>query len=476
MRLLVVALAALVLAPPAFSGGPTMFVGASEDSAQQPSLALAKGQMDLAKLAGFNAVRLSVHWDRGHTRLMNDAIDRLSNAVTAADLDGIYPIVSIYPRGSSQTPLTRADREDFASFAVSVLSAAPTVQEVIVGNEPNLNRFWLPQFGLDGSDAAATAFLPLLAETYDALKAVKPDLIVGGIGLSPRGGDNPTAPRKTHSPTTFLADLGSAYRASGRALPIMDELAFHPYEDASDIDPVLGTHPTSSTIALADYTKLVSLLGAAFDGTAQPGSKLPILYDEFGVETQIPATKARLYKGTEPAFTHPVDELTQGQYYRQAVALAFCQPNVRGILLFHVSDENVLGAWQSGVYYADGKPKLSLGDVREAAVDAHRGDVATCAGLSLTPHATVRLLATRNGLARALVRCDLTCDFRLRLEKLPAASPTAVVKGQGLGGVSQSVTVPKRVRAGRYRFTLLAWAHANRGQTTRATSPAFSIR
>ena len=42
---------------------------------------------------------------------------------------------------------------------------------MIVGNEPNLNLFWLPQFGADGGDAAAAGYEALLADTYDALKA-----------------------------------------------------------------------------------------------------------------------------------------------------------------------------------------------------------------------------------------------------------------------------------------------------------------
>src|SRR5439155_1417718 len=83
----------------------------------------------------------------------------------------------------------------------------------------------------------------------------------------------------------------------------------------------------------------VASLGEAFDGTEQEGSDLPIWYDEFGVESQIPATEQALYTGTEPATTKPVPEETQAAYYREAVQLAFCQPNVRGLFLFHTADE-----------------------------------------------------------------------------------------------------------------------------------------
>jgi Cellulase (glycosyl hydrolase family 5). len=231
----------------------------------------------------------------------------LTNAVDAAQFSGIRVIVSIYPFGSSVTPLTPADQADFAAFAADVATRFPVVHDFIVGNEPNLNRFWLPQFGPAGEDVAAPAYEQLLATTYDALKAVRPRATVYGGALAPRGVDKPNTGRDTHSPTAFIADLGAAYRASGRTLPIMDAFTFHPYPETSATGPDFP-HPNSTAIGLADYDKLVGLLGAAFDGTAQRGSQLPILYDEFGIESQIPPAKASFYTGTEPTTTHPVDE------------------------------------------------------------------------------------------------------------------------------------------------------------------------
>ena len=64
----------------------------------------------------------------------------------------------------------------------------------------------------------------------------------------------------------------------------------------------------------------MALLGTAFDGTAQRGSTLPIVYGEYGVETAIPAGKAGAYSGAESAPT--VDEATQGRYYAEAFRLA----------------------------------------------------------------------------------------------------------------------------------------------------------
>src|SRR5919197_3820493 len=333
-RVLAVVIVALAAAPPAFAGGPTMTIGATEDIVKQPDLVTAKAQMDRLKLAGLRAVRMTQEWATGPTEPGGADFDELKNAVTAAQLDGVQVVLSVTNHGSRTTPLSDQDQSDFATYAANVARALPYVRDYVIGNEPNLNRYWLPQFGLDGSDAAAPAYESLLAKTYDALKAVSPKITVLGGAVSPRGIDRPNTGRDTHSPTAFITDMGAAYRASGRTKPIMDEFAFHPYGDNSS-QPPTATHPNSTSIGVADYPKLVALLGQAFDGTAQQGSTLPIVYDKYEVETQVPSTQRSFYSGREPTTTKPVDPATQGAYYPPAIPLAFCQPHVRGIFLFH---------------------------------------------------------------------------------------------------------------------------------------------
>ena len=155
--------------------------------------------------------------------------------------------------------------------------------------------YWQPQFDAAGGDAAAKSYEQLLAATYDGIKAARPTATVIGGALDSHGNDVDAS----HSPTTFIRDLGLAYRASGRTAPIMDVFDEHVYADTSALPPSMPH--TGTTIAEGDYTKLVALLGKAFDGTAQRGSKLPIFYGEYGVETTIPADKAHLYTGSENA-------------------------------------------------------------------------------------------------------------------------------------------------------------------------------
>src|SRR5436190_5241722 len=453
-----VAALAFALAPAAHAGGPPMLVGATEDAVRSPTLVAAKAQLDLAKLAGFDGVRITQIWAPGQTQISGDDLASLRNVTTAAALDNMTVLTSVLPFGSKTTPLTDQDRADFAAYAASIVHDNHGVRYLIVGNEPNLNRYWLPQFNEDGSDAAAPAYESLLAKTYDAVKAVSKTVQVIGGAVSPRGADDPAGSRQTHSPTAFIQDMGSAYRASSRAAPIMDAFAFHPYEDNSSVAPISGAHPNGTSIAIADYGKLVALLGKAFDGTAQPGSTLPIYYDEFGVETQIPAAKAVFYSGAEPDTTKPVDEATQATYYQQAIQLAFCQPNVRGLFLFHVFDETGLPQWQSGLYYADGTPKASLVPSRLAMQMSHRGVVAHCAGLQLKPKAKV----VQRG-SRITLSCSLDCAYVAQLYQVPGVLVTTT-KGTALGGVPArlKLQLPKAVGAA-YRLRLSLVAPVNPG-------------
>jgi hypothetical protein len=376
-RLVLGVLCALALAPAASAG--TLTVGACEDAAKSVDPVAAQAKMDLAKLAGLEAVRLSTTWTLGQTAPTDDELLALQNATAAARLDGIRPIVSMY-QFARNTPTTAAARADWVRWATALAQGLPDVKDFIVGNEPNLNLFWMPQF-TGGADAAAPAYEALLADAYDALKGVDPAIHVIGGSVSPRGQDRADSSRQTHSPTTFIPDLGAAYRASGRTKPIMDMFAFHPYGENSSIAPDLA-HPKTTSIGLADYPKLVGLLRDAF---GHYGATLPIIYDEYGIDSQIPAAKASLYDGFEPPTTHPVSEALQGARYREAITMASCQPNVKLMLIFHVSDEPGLAQWQSGMYYADDTPKPSLDAVRAAAAEAAVGGFPCAAVSTRTP-------------------------------------------------------------------------------------------
>jgi hypothetical protein len=365
------------LAVPSPAAPRTLAVGASESASLVPDPVVAKARMDLALLAGLNEIEVRADWTHGKTAPTADELATFQASVDAAQLDAVKLVIAVNTGGSRETPLSKLDRTQFAQYTASLAQSLPYVRDFIVGNEPNLNMFWMPQFDERGRDVAAPAYEALLARCYDELKAVSPQIDVIGGAVSPRGADRVSSARQTHSPTTFLHDLGLAYRRSRRSAPIMDTLVIHPYGESSRTPPT-ALHPKSTSISIADYPKVVKLLRDAFHGTAQRGASLPILYGEYGVQTRIPAGKLSAYSNFGvPGASDAVPEALQGAYYRRAIELAYCQPTVAGLLFFHVSDEPDLGRWQSGLFYADDTPKSDLNTVKAVAQAAQAGTL-TC--------------------------------------------------------------------------------------------------
>jgi hypothetical protein len=362
--------------------GHRLLVATVDDSFKQADPAQAAAVMKVSHDAGFDAVLVSSMWKPGTQAPAAEERLALGNVVKAADAQGMRVFVFVWHGLSGATPRTVRARRQFAAYAAALARSFPQIRDFVVGNEPNLNTFWMPQFGPGGRDAAASGYLDMLARAYDALKAVSPHIQVIGGALAPRGSDRPGTKRDTHSPTRFIADLGAAYRASHRSKPIMDAFSIHPYMRTSKLPPT-DTHAASTTITIGDYPKLATLLAGAFSGTPQRGRDLPVYYTEFGVQTRIPAEHRKAYTDLQsPSAVDAVDPQTQARYYREALELAACQPTVRGLFVFHTFDEPDLAGWQSGLYYADEKPKPSLPAFRKAATEARAARLTHCSGVT----------------------------------------------------------------------------------------------
>lgn len=177
---------------------------------------------------------------------------------------------------------------------------------------------------------------------------------------------HPRDGRGLQGPRTHSSDHGRVRLPSLR--PVLEVTALGP-------EPELDAHLDRR------LEKLFSFLGQAFDGTAQAGSALPIVYDEYVVQSVPPPEKQSLYSGQDsPAAADAVDEGTQALYYRQALQLAFCQPTVSTFLIFHIVDEIDLRRWQSGLFYPDLTPKTSFELVRSSVLQARRGTLVRCSG------------------------------------------------------------------------------------------------
>ena len=479
MSRLLAALALVVLLQAAPAGAGTgLFVGAAENNARSLDPGVAKAKMDLAARAGLGVVRMVVIWSPGRTTVGGDDLIALGNATTAAQLDGVRVILSVYPEGPRAAPLTSRARSEFALFVASIAKQFPSITDFVIGNEPNLNLFWMPQFGANGVDLAARSYELLLARTYDALKSVSDAVNVIGGALSPHGQDKPASVRPTHSPTAFIKDLGKAYRATGRRKPIMDMFAIHPYLIPSRLPPTFA-HPRTTTIGIADYEKLVRLLTTAFRGTAQRGETLPIVYDEFGYQTVIPQSKRFVYNHlSSPAARDAITEAQQAAYYKRAFALASCQPTVAGLLIFHVVDERDARAWQSGLYYGNSTPKASLAAVRAAALAAHDGTLTQCGRDKTTDNldGVVFYEATAAAPRTAQVQftCVQPCTYELRILDATTSDVVATSAGNAVG--LQTTLLPvDELDPGRYQYALRVFKCGKPGTAETRFSRPFAV-
>jgi hypothetical protein len=321
---------------------------------------------------GLTVNRVSVNWDpAAPTTIPGEA--ELAAWLPQAQVSGTRIVFAVAPLKARDLTASPSARAEFIAFVRELAQRFPTVKDYVIGNEPNQPRFWLPQFAANGKPLAAADYLPVLAGSYDALKAVDPTITVIGVGLSPRGNDQPSAKNNvSRSPVRFLRDLGVAYRASGRTKPLMDELAFHPYPPPTQPSPDVG-YPWPNA-GLPDLDRVKQAVWDAFNGTAQPtvaeprtsfGRPLKLDLDEVGWQVAPLPALASLYFGTETKGLVTVSEQTQADYYRDTILLAECDPAIRLLSFFHLTDELDLDRWQSGLLRADGSHRPSYDAVKQ---------------------------------------------------------------------------------------------------------------
>ena len=166
--------------------------------------------------SGLSANKMTVNWDPAKPLEIREKpfFDRSIPWATAQGIHLSFGIHIGKARAITSSPRTI---DQFVEWLQLVARTYPEVTEFVVGNEPNLTRFWQPQFDRRGRGASGIAFASFLARSYDALKAVNPEITVVGVGLSPRGNDMPRAKSNiSTSPVKFIRDLGIGYR---RAAP-----------------------------------------------------------------------------------------------------------------------------------------------------------------------------------------------------------------------------------------------------------------
>jgi len=338
---------------------------------------------------GATTNRVAVFWNSGAPTTIQDQtfLDRM---IPVAKKHNIQIVFAIYPKQPSMSPTSPSAVQAFCSYAVLVMKRYTYVRKVIIGNEPNQPRFWSPIW--NGTEPASPAAMEaVLANCYDQLKGYDRTLDVIGLGLSPRGNDNPGASSNSSiSPVRFIAALGKAYRLSGRTAPLFDELSWHCYPNVNT-DAVETGYAWPNT-GCVNAARIKLALWDAFHGTGQPvlagysptttgsdlfGNVSKMLIDETG--WQVDTTNESGYINTENVPV--ISEQQQAIDYDKLVRLADCEPTLTDFHIFPLLDEaDRTSLLQSGVLRVNFTERPSATDPTNSVQHAIAADHGSCSG------------------------------------------------------------------------------------------------
>jgi hypothetical protein len=257
------------------------------------------------------------------------------------------------------------------TFAPAGQAPLPAVQSVEVWNEANTSGAIAPQFN-GKNDVAAPLYRNMLNASYDAIKAINPNIQVVAGGTDPYG-DPPGGPYppgvQRVQPVTFWQDLlcvrpvktgktkkGSKktkapkyVRTSGCSGPVkFDVLSHHPIDNTGK--GPLQHGPLPGDASTPDLGRVVNVLrGAEKAGTTLPGNH------------QVWATE--FWWDSNPPNPQGASLATQARWIEQSMYL-FWKAGADTAITFVIGDATarpgVRAGFQGGVYFQDGRPKPSL--------------------------------------------------------------------------------------------------------------------
>lgn len=495
LTLLAALCALLALSPTAAA----LDVGVTEDEGNtNPEFVYATLQ-DL----GMTTNVMSIRWNPLDPLALPANFADIQNAARVATERGVGIILATYQDRNSGITDTPNAPAVFAEWLRKVAAECPLcTRKVVVLNEPNLQFFFRPTFDGVCRPSSPAAYAQVLAAAYDALKAVDETIRVYGLGLSPRGNDNCYAVSNVSmSPVAFLSELGKAYRAMGRTLPLMDALSFHPYPNSNLESPAAGYRWPN--VGVPNLDRLKQAFHDAFAGTAQPVlgvaaraasggtplQPLTVAIDELG--WQVPTDDLPGYSESENVPT--VTEEQQAAWYADVIARYACDPSVEALNFFHLRDEADRRRFQSGLLRLDGSPRLSYAAVKDAIVQA-----ATCTGRPVRWQPAKGVIGVKAAWPKVrrlprgpvVLRFQLTAEeratYRAQLVALarPAKGkklvnvrgPLAAAGGEIRAYFRPFVTFRGRLTPGTYVVKVKVAAAMNPSRTTTLTSRPFVVR
>lgn len=393
--LVTLVLLAVLSAPGAVLAAPDVETGIADDAVFLHRPKEAPRIVQEWKRLGIDVARVHARWiviaPRPHDRRAPkgfNATNPLDPGYNWATLDlavdlllrnGIRPMVSITGSGPLWTSLEpgrrnhrwKPDPAQFGAFASAVARRyAGRVHRYIVWNEPNQAAWLQPQFTC--RSGRCTPYAPhhyrrLYRAAHDAIKRVDRSAQVLIGALAPKG-SNPRRANAAMRPLTFIRAMScvsETYRRlrSGTcprqpALPT-DGLAYHPHGVLRAPDEP-NPHPDEA--AMADLPRLERAVdrSVARGILRGPSRRRPLdLYlTEYAYQTN-PPDKA---VGVSPA--------KQARWLAQSAYLAWRNPRVKALTQYEWRDEKIsrkarsgtraYASWQSGLFYADDRPKPAL--------------------------------------------------------------------------------------------------------------------
>jgi hypothetical protein len=239
---------------------------------------------------------------------------------------GLTPVLTIvgtpaWANGGRAPSFAPPRPRDFRRFASAAARRYPWVRYWVIWNEPN-KRLWLRP------TRPRIYVKHLLNPGYEGIHAVLPRARVGGGATGPRGALGGVAP------VTWIRGMAHA-RAK------LDAYAHHPYPATPSETTSSGGCKNCPWITMATIRKLLVIVRRSF------GAK-PIWLTEYGYQTSPPDT----FLG--------VPLKRQARLVSRAAMRAWRLPRVTMLIQFLYRDELSVSRFQSGLVFANDRPKPSL--------------------------------------------------------------------------------------------------------------------
>jgi hypothetical protein len=340
-----------------------------------------------------------------------------------------FPLPDLIP------PLARIRAAD-AGDAAATGGRLPSVDELIVYNEPNHQGLLLPQWKPDGTPASPAVYRAMVRAAYAAVKAARRKVKVLIGNTSSTGGTRGAGPVP---PLEFLRELACVDarlrpRTTGDCAGFTtvpgDGWAHHPYSQNERPTRVSDPKKEPGDLRLADLPVLARTLDRLVKmGRLAPANR-DIYLTEFGYET-----------GGIPGRPR-VSQSMQARWLTWAEYLADRVPNVRSFAQFLLrdqppapvrvssSDKRPFGEYSTGLLLAGGADKVAAKTFLAGlfAQLQPRGKVLLYGRLRLKPGRRTVLLERRLPHDRWRLVERLTIDGRAAFERTIAHRPGALYR------------------------------------------------